>query len=61
MRSPWHNGYDVRLATVGHGFDLHFGAFFRSSPKTRSTGCRPRKRTRERLNKPEAFDAIELK
>ncbi|KAH3807324.1 hypothetical protein DPMN_135661 [Dreissena polymorpha] len=37
------------------------GAFFRSFPKTPSTGSRPRKRTRERLYKPKAFDAIELK
>ncbi|KAH3788616.1 hypothetical protein DPMN_166762 [Dreissena polymorpha] len=35
------------------------GAFSRSSPKTPSTGYRPRIRTRERFYKPEAFDAID--
>ncbi|KAH3730337.1 hypothetical protein DPMN_056320 [Dreissena polymorpha] len=35
------------------------GAFFRSPAKTPNTG-KPWKRTRERFNKPEAFDAIEL-
>ncbi|KAH3803034.1 hypothetical protein DPMN_156732 [Dreissena polymorpha] len=37
------------------------GAFSRSSPKTPSTGNRPRKQTRARFYKPEAFDAVELK
>ncbi|KAH3877575.1 hypothetical protein DPMN_001450 [Dreissena polymorpha] len=61
-RSPWCNGYGVRLATGrSSGSIPTVGAFFRSHPKTPSTGSRPRKRTRERLYKPKAFDAIELK
>ncbi|KAH3771453.1 hypothetical protein DPMN_172772 [Dreissena polymorpha] len=37
------------------------GEFLRSPPKTPSTGSKPRKGIPERLNKPKAFDAIELK
>ncbi len=37
------------------------GAFCKSPAKTPTTGSRPRKRTRERFDKLEAFDAIEQK
>ncbi|KAH3709398.1 hypothetical protein DPMN_068860 [Dreissena polymorpha] len=43
------------------GFDPHRGSVLLISPKRPSTCSRPRKRTRERLYKPWAFDAIELK
>ncbi|KAH3820188.1 hypothetical protein DPMN_121932 [Dreissena polymorpha] len=62
-RSPWCNGYGGSLATglVTGSIPTVVGVIFRSPPKTPSTGSRPRKCTRERSNKPEAFNVIELK
>ncbi|KAH3852480.1 hypothetical protein DPMN_094990 [Dreissena polymorpha] len=37
---------------------LNVEAFFRSPPKSPSTGSRARKQTRRRFNKPEAFKVI---
>ncbi|KAH3835010.1 hypothetical protein DPMN_108348 [Dreissena polymorpha] len=45
----------------GHWFDPHCESILVIPPKNPSTGSRPRKRTRERFNKPASFDAIELK
>ncbi|KAH3868106.1 hypothetical protein DPMN_031245 [Dreissena polymorpha] len=45
----------------GHGLDHHHGSVPQITPKTPSTASRPRKRTRQRLYSPQAFDKIEPK
>ncbi|KAH3727844.1 hypothetical protein DPMN_053789 [Dreissena polymorpha] len=59
--SPLCNGYGVRLATGRSRVRSPLWEHSLDLSKTPSTGSRSRKRTRERLYKPKAFNAIELK